>query len=108
MSASLDKDYKKDNDLNRWDIFKKIGDEPQFPNIDGMEYLLHHCKQIGFTSSNGMGLSPVSYQEIEAYCGLTGLEFTPEEVNVIIEMSRNYVKYVTDKNPNAIAPFKKG
>lgn len=54
-----------------------------------------------------MGLSPVTFQEIEAYSRLNGLDFLPIEVNTIMEMSRAYVRYVSDKDNNAKAPFTK-
>lgn len=54
-----------------------------------------------------MGLSPVTFQEIEAYSRLNGLDFLPIEVNTIMEMSKAYVRYVSDKDPNAVSPFKK-
>lgn len=107
MSASLDKDYKHSDDLNRWDIYRKIDEDLEFPKIDGAEYLLHHIKQIGYTTSNGMGLSPVSYQEIMAYSILNGLEFESWEVNCLKDMSVQYCRYVSDKNPNSTAPYKK-
>jgi hypothetical protein len=106
MSASLDKDYKdNDDDKNRWYLYDVAGKEPPFPKIDGAEYLLHHLKQIGLSHSNGMGMSPVSYQEILAYCSLNGLEFTPNEVNTMKDMSVQYCRFVSDKNPSTKSPF---
>ena len=105
MSASLDKDYKHTDDLNRWDIYKKIDEPIEFPDISGSEYLLHHLKQIGLSFSNGMGISPVSYQEILSYSTLNGLEFTPNEINTMKNMSSQYCRYVSDKNPSTKAPY---
>ena len=77
----------------------------KFPNIDGAEYLLQHLNTMGFSSSNGMGSIPISFQEIKAYSDLMGLEFTPQEVLALRAMSEAYVYESHDKSVNAQPPF---
>lgn len=107
MSANLDKDYKPQSGHNRFDIYKKIDEPIDFPVINGGEYLLNHLKQIGMYKSGGMSAIPIDYQDIYYYGLASGLEFQKREIDIMVDMSRAYVKFVTDGNPSIDAPYTK-
>ena len=64
-----------------------------------------HLNNIGWYSSNGMGLVPISFGEIKAYMELTATPLTPDEVMIIRRMSQAYVNNVQNKDPNAKPPY---
>jgi len=76
------------------------------PNIEGLEYLISHLNALGWCSSNGMGVTPLSYTEIDAYNRSTESFLNGEEVLLLRKMSSNYVRFLNDKNPNTQAPYK--
>ena len=66
-------------------------DKKEFPKIGNSIYLVRYLSEIGFCGSNGMGASPLQFQEIAAWAALMGLELTPFEARAIREMSVAYV-----------------
>jgi hypothetical protein len=87
------------------EYYSMLGKEPPLPKLGEAQYLFMHLQALGYYTNTGMGLSPLSYTEIKAYCDLTGNEFTPDEVTIIRNMSQLYVNQSHDKNPNAKAPY---
>lgn len=78
-------------------------DQPslQFPEVGEGAYLIGMLHEAGLMSSSGMGIVPLSWQEIEAWMRVT--ESTPElwERMVIRELSEVYVSELnqaTEKN----------
>jgi len=72
-----------------------------------MEYLVVHLNNLGWVSSNGMGISSISFQEIQAYNELTNAHLSPDEVMILKNMSLAYCQEIQDKNPNKKAPYSK-
>lgn len=97
-----DKDYKRNKDKTRFDLEQK----QFFPELKGAEYLLEHLKTIGFYSNGGMGIVPITFQEIKAYSDLMGIQFTPKEVVTLREMSNAYVNQSYDKGFDCRRPYK--
>lgn len=62
-------------------------------------YLLDAANELGWASSNGMGLSPLPWGEIMAYAAATGRTFAPWEARALRAMSEAYVMgYNSDIN----------
>lgn len=55
----------------------------------------------GGRSSNGMGASTLSWQDIHAYCSLKGLHFSDEEFSVINALEATYMDCVNDASVKA-------
>lgn len=70
-----------------------------------MEHIIHHLNNIGWSSSNGMGVVPISFTEIMAYNELTNAQLSPDEALIIKKMSVAYVSQYQDKNPSKKAPY---
>jgi hypothetical protein len=68
--------------------------EPQeipYPEIPaGAEYLVALFHSAGVATQTGMGLIPLSWQEIEAFVKCTQASVTPWELRVIRKMSEAY------------------
>lgn len=60
---------------------------------------------MGWASSNGMGATPLSFTEIDAYNRSTYSFLNAEEVLLIRKMSASYVSESSDRNPRKQAPF---
>jgi len=82
-----------------------LGNAIEMPNIEGAEHLLAHLNNMGWCTSSGMGISPLSFIEIKAYIELTETPLNADEVMLIRQMSQGYVSEVQDKNPNKHAPY---
>ena len=71
-----------------------------------MEYLVVHLNNLGWCGSSGMGITSLSFQEIQAYNDLTNAQLSPDEVLIIKKMSVAYVSQSNDKNPHKSPPYK--
>jgi len=52
-----------------------------------------------------MGLSAISFQEIDAYMSRCNISLSGDEVVLLKQMSQAYVINVQNKDPHAKAPF---
>ena len=75
------------------------------PVINGAEYLISHLALMGWATSGGMGMLPLSFTEIKDYMETTSTPFTPDEVILIRQMSQHYVRWLNTKDPSAKAPY---
>jgi len=110
LSATPDEEYKEEEKKtfrDRYNRLKSFGLKIEFPPIIGVEYILEHLDRLGWVSSSGMGITSISYQEIESYIRLTNTSLTPDEVLLIKEMSSLYASYSQEKNPNVTLPYKR-
>lgn len=96
------KDYKPNNSKTWGD---RLGNSLPMPEIYGLEYLVSHLNNIGWLSSNGMGITSISFQEIQAYNELMKAHLSPDEVMTIKNMSNAYVRELNDKDPFKKAPY---
>lgn len=62
----------------------------QFPELDGSGYLVNLWQEAGLIMSNGMGVVPLTWQEIESWLRVTELQLTVWEKLTIREMSEAY------------------
>ena len=102
--ATPDPKHDPKKDKTRGEMIGKM----EFPDIEGAEYMLSHLNNLGWCSSNGMGINALSFLEIQAYMQLTDSSLTAEEVLIIKKMSQAYVNELQDKNSIKKAPFGDG
>lgn len=55
--------------------------------------------------SSGMGMIPLSFQEIKAYMELTNTPLNSDEVMLIREMSQAYIAEINDTRNEREAPY---
>lgn len=74
------------------------------PSLGHMEYLGRLFIEAGRVSSNGMGMSPLSFIELEAFARLESLDL--EDVRSLRAMSAAYVDgYTQGANALAVPPW---
>lgn len=102
----IDSDDEEDN-LNK--VPQETAEIP-FPEIPmGAEYLLSFFYSAGCSTQTGMGLVPLSWQEIEAWVRCNGLDdsVTPWELQVVRKLSEAYsAEYSRASDPKRRMPFK--
>lgn len=78
----------------------------QFPELDDAAYLVPMLREAGLMSSSGMGVVPLSWQEIESWLRCTELQVTIWEKLTIREMSEAYVaEFNKASTKDAAAPY---
>lgn len=82
-----------------------MGITPDFPILNCGGYLIEHLENMGFYMSNGMGIVPLTFQEIEAYMRTTDTPLNADEVMIIRQMSQSYIQELNDTNPESKAPY---
>lgn len=94
---------------SRLEAFKARGDDSsflEFPKIEGAEYMVALFQEAGVMQSNGMGVIPLTWQEIESWLRTTELDLSVWEKLTIREMSEAYVAEFTKASAkDAPAPF---
>ena len=70
--------------------------QPDFPETLRLPWRYFRYELIGARSS-GMGITPISYTEIEAWNRLTGAEITPVEVRIVKALDNKYLAYHNKK-----------
>ncbi|MES1987462.1 MAG: hypothetical protein V4440_05425, partial [Pseudomonadota bacterium] len=79
------------------------------PPTFGCEYLIEYVLKAGPGQNYGMGMVPLSFQEIASWTELNGLELSAFESNAIRDLSRSYVgQYNISSKPDCFAPWVKG
>ena len=76
--------------VSRVDRMKKDGVSPQMPP-NPAPHISDRLVEIGLVEANGMGASPLSWREIDAWCARTGVELLPWEARLIRRLSVVYV-----------------
>jgi len=103
----IDSDDEEDN-LN--EASEDLSEIP-FPEIPpGAEYLIGLFYGAGSAMPTGMGLVPLSWQEIEAWARCSGLEdsITPWELQVVRRLSEAYTsEYSKASDPKRRPPYSK-
>lgn len=84
------------------------GDSPflLLPELNEAEYLIGYWHEAGTVSSSGMGLSPLSWQEIRAWRLENKLNLHPFELQAIRTLSQEYAgEYGQASEKDRPAPF---
>jgi hypothetical protein len=78
----------------------------QFPELDGAGYLVALLQEAGLVMSNGMGVIPITWQEIDSWLRVTELELSVWEKLTIREMSEAYAaEFSKSSDKHAVAPY---
>jgi len=68
-------------------IYRQTGHKPEkLINTDcpeSMQYLWEYFLELHNTRGGGMGISSISYTEMQAWCSLLSIHITPTEVEII-------------------------
>lgn len=76
--------------LTRMEMLKRDGGAPQMPP-NTMPHITDRLIEIGLTESNGMGLTPLSWREIEAWQVNVCFRLAPWEARLIRQLSVEYL-----------------
>ncbi|WP_404711483.1 hypothetical protein [Sphingomonas sp. MMS24-J13] len=71
---------------------KKGGIKPPLPPTS-MPHIASRLMEIGPTQPAGMGVAPLSWSEINAWCDRTGIEIAPWEARLIRRLSVEYIAF---------------
>lgn len=107
--------------VSRMELYRTHNDEHPYldmPELLGGEYLIEWLFELGVSRYTGMGTVPLDYQEIQA--GIGYLDLTPWELQMLRELSTEYVSFsqkamkedcppptFSDKMPSAAEPATK-
>jgi hypothetical protein len=79
----------------------------EFPSVDGLETVIGHFHESGRVSYTGMGITPLTWQEMASWASTTNLLLPTWEILVIREMSMAYVaEYNQASDPLREAPYR--
>lgn len=79
---------------SRLKAFREQDEESNFlklPPMEGADHLVGYLMESGIAMSNGMGLTPLTWQELESWLRVTGLPLSTWEKLMLREMSEAYV-----------------
>lgn len=76
------------------------------PDLGAALYVIELFTEAGICSSNGMGATPLSWQDIDAWLNVTQRKLCLWEKMLVKELSELYVSQLYDsENPNCAAPY---
>lgn len=79
---------------------------PLFPEVARGEYLLAHWFELGLTATSGMGLCPLSFQEIKAFSQCIEVELLSWESVTLRRMSVEYlIQLSAGETPECLPPY---
>lgn len=92
--------------ISRLESLLANGGTPLFPKLGQGEYLLSHWFELGLTATSGMGLCPLSFQEINAFAQCNGVELLAWESVTLRRMSAEYVMQLSaGEKPECPPPY---
>ena len=83
---------------------KDEGYVPELPRVDGAAYLVAYLWDIGPTMVAGMGLGPLTHEEIRAWQSNTGVWLQPWEARILRQLSMDYIVQMRDAEKADCAP----
>lgn len=79
---------------------------PSFPELEDAEYLVTLLDEVGGVSQSGMGIAPVSWQELYAWLSVTNTEMSNWEITTLKAMSNAYCYALNEsEDPAFPAPY---
>ena len=69
---------------------------PELPSVDGAAYLVAYLWDMGPTMVAGMGLGPLTHEEIRAWQSNTGVWLQPWEARILRQLSMDYIVQMRD------------
>lgn len=89
-------------------LLAKHEGEVEMPPLEGFEpMMIKYLTEVGPASSNGMGITHISFQEIWCWSRLVGIGLSAFQVELLHKMSKAYAGEYTKSNgeKEAHAPF---
>ena len=77
---------------------------PELPSVDGAAYLVAYLWDMGPTMVAGMGLGPLTHEEIRAWQSNTGVWLQPWEARILRQLSMDYIVQMRDAEKNDCPP----
>lgn len=65
------------------------------PEVEDCKYLLEFLIDVGISSANGFGMTPLSWSELHSWSILTDTQLTSWDAATIIQLSRSFTSYFT-------------
>lgn len=76
------------------------------PEVGEGVYVVAYWQQAGMALSGGMGHTPLTATELSAWQRGVGIDLTPWEFSVILEMSRGYLTARSEgAKPDCLPPY---
>jgi hypothetical protein len=92
--------------MTRLATLQAQGAQPDLPAPVLAAYLLGHLFDVGPSSAAGMGEVPITWVDLQAWQGATGIELAPWELQGLRTLSAHYLQASRDaQDPDAPAPF---
>ena len=104
----IDKKAKVQSDerVTRAQKIEQKGGTPLFPELDEVAYLVAYWQDLGIVGNGAMGMVPLPYSEIKAWCNGKAISLDPWEFSLIIDMSREYItEYYAAEEPDRPPPY---
>ncbi len=71
-----------------------------------MPHLIDYATELGLGMSTGMGITPITWQELDAWASRTNTPVTDDECRILIDMSKTYCAWsVKAKDKKCEPPF---
>jgi len=84
---------------------KEKGKEPEMPPLSLM-FFVEYFWEVGPTMSTAMGPGPLSFQELESWMRLTGVNLEPWAIKMLRRLSFDYIEQAENaKKIDCPAPF---
>ncbi|WP_147270770.1 phage tail assembly chaperone [Alteripontixanthobacter maritimus] len=78
------------------------------PDLPPGESLPDHWREVGYAMRSPTGdVQPFTWSEIDAYSRTAGANLTAFEARCLMDMSRAYVRGITDTRPLSIEPMER-
>ena len=75
------------------------------PDCD--QFIANGWHDLGLTSSEGMGETPLKWSEVKSYSEIMALDLQPFEAETIVNMSKTYIrfKHEATENRGVLSPY---
>lgn len=80
-----------DSDRSRYETLEAAGLPDMMPPLDAGEDMIALARAVGWCGHTGMGLVPITAQEVMAWCVGTGEALTHWQFDVLLRLSAAYV-----------------
>lgn len=81
-------------------------EEVPMPEIGNAGYLVELLNEVGIVETNGMGMIPISWSEIDSWLSISGRSLSTWEALTIRELSSAYAtEFAQASSPNKEAPW---
>lgn len=93
-------------DAARWTMLEDDHPHLELPELDGAEYIAEAFMGSGLVGSGGMGMQPISWQELDAFCSRSVTGLNGWEAKQVMRMSRAYCSmHKKAEKPNCLPPY---